>query len=53
MYSVFVGFQAVIAGTVEGSRRVMSSLSGTNFNLKITALKFFEKSETIYPVTQS
>jgi hypothetical protein len=53
MYSVFAGFQALIAGTVEGSRRVMSSLSGSNFNVKNTVLKFFERSERIYPATQS
>ena len=46
-------FQALIAGTVEGLRRVMISLSGSNFNMKITALKFFERSETVYPATQS
>ena len=53
MYSVFVDLQALIAGTVEGSRRVMGSLLGSIFNVNMTALKLFERSETIYPATQS
>jgi len=53
MYSVFVGFQVLIAGIVEGSRRMINSLSGSNFNMKITELKFFERLETIYPATLS
>jgi len=53
MYSVFAGFRALITGIVEGSRRVMISLSRSNFNMKITVLKFFESSEKIYPATQS